>query len=389
MGLPFFPTLPGLTYTSLKTPQFDTEVMSVPSGYEVRIQQSINPVWTWTLVYDFLHDFFWGGYTAVSELRVLMGFFEQMGGKAQSFLFTDPDDNSVGPALSTAPWTANTSVLLGQGILDSANHWQEVTTPGITGSTVPTFNHSGGTTSDGSAVRTDEGLYSSSGFPNTFLAGLSLVTDGVGNWYSPIQRTLDGVFFEDVTDLMPGAPAPPAEPPIVVCANAILQSQGSLPGRYQVLGPGLTTPTRTYMGLYLQWVQAFHFWAASHPLPLNFEILDGAGHIQKVTTAGFSGTIIPTFNDSGGTTADGTGAWTDQGYNPAPVTNVTAEFNFYFRVRFDQESIDFEKFVGTGSASAFPPAGQGGGIYTIGGSESQQGNGTVRLTTARPVPLRS
>ena len=32
MGLPFFPTLPGLTYTSLKTPEFNTQVMSSPNG---------------------------------------------------------------------------------------------------------------------------------------------------------------------------------------------------------------------------------------------------------------------------------------------------------------------------------------------------------------------
>jgi quinol-cytochrome oxidoreductase complex cytochrome b subunit len=101
MSLAVFPTLPGLTYTVVKSANFDTLVMRAPNAYEVRVQQTINPTWDFTLIYDFLHDFFWGSYTAVSELRTLMGFFSQMGGQAQSFPFTDPDDYNVGPALST------------------------------------------------------------------------------------------------------------------------------------------------------------------------------------------------------------------------------------------------------------------------------------------------
>jgi hypothetical protein len=54
-------------------------------------------------------------------------------------------------------------------------------------------------------------------------------------------------------------------------------------------------------------------WAASTAYALGAEILDPAGHIQKVTTAGTSGSSIPTFNDSSGTTTDGSAVWTDQG----------------------------------------------------------------------------
>lgn len=316
MSLPIFPTLPGLTFTVVKTPEFDTLVMTSPNHYEVRIQQMINPIWSWTLIYDFLHDFFWGSFTTVSELRTMMGFFSQVGGKAGSFLFTDPDDYNVGPALV-------------------------------------------------------------SGTPNTPLAQLSLVTDGIGNWYSPIQRTLNGVFYEDVTDLN-GA--------IAVYLNGTLKT---ITTDYTVGGPGLALPTASYMGLYIAWVTGFAPWVAAHSYALNAEILDPAGHIQKATTAGTSGATIPTFNDGGGTTPDGTGTlvWTDQGYNPGPTGPVTAEFNFYFRVRFDTDSQDFEKWANTGSAMAATIAGQGGGIYTIGGSEGQNGSGMLKLTTARPAPL--
>jgi hypothetical protein len=252
MSLAVFPTLPGLTYTVVKSANFDTLVMRAPNAYEVRIQQTINPTWDFTLIYDFLHDFFWGSYTTVSELRTMMGFFSQMGGQAQSFLFTDPDDYNVGPALV-------------------------------------------------------------GGSPNTPLAQLSLVTDGAGNWYSPVQRTLNGVFYEDVTDLNGG---------ITVYANGVLQTGFN----YTLMGPGLALPSASYMGLYLKWL------------------------------------VIPT----------------------GPIT---AQFNFYYRVRFASDQQDFEKWAGTGSAAAATIAGQGGGLWTIGGSEAQNGSGTLKLTTARPVPL--
>lgn len=97
MTLPVYPVLPGLTFTVVKTPKFNTLVQPAPDFYEVRIAQTINPAWSFTLIYDFLHDFPWGSFTTVSELRTLMGFFNWMGGKFRSFLFDDPDDNFVGP----------------------------------------------------------------------------------------------------------------------------------------------------------------------------------------------------------------------------------------------------------------------------------------------------
>lgn len=54
-------------------------------------------------------------------------------------------------------------------------------------------------------------------------------------------------------------------------------------------------------------------WAALSPYVLNQIIIDPAGHVQKVTTAGTSGAAQPTWNASGSTTVDGTVIWTDQG----------------------------------------------------------------------------
>lgn len=54
-----------------------------------------------------------------------------------------------------------------------------------------------------------------------------------------------------------------------------------------------------------------------------------------------------------------------------PSTPVTAQFNYFFRLRFDMDSIDFEKFVNR--------------MWTIGGSESKNGSGQIKLVTARTV----
>jgi hypothetical protein len=253
MSLLVYPTLPGLTFTSVKSPEFNTLDNSAPNAYDVRIAQTINPVWSFTMVYDFLRDFGYGGFATVSELRTLMDFFLAMGGKARSFLFTDPDDNHVGP--------------------------------GVVGGT-----------------------------PNTPLAQLSIVDDGAGNFFSPIQRTLGGLFYEDITDLNETVAA------IKVYDNGVLKI---LTSEYTVEGPGLALPTASYMGLYIAWVAE-------------------------------------------------------------PTGPVTVEFDFYFRVRFESDSQDFEKFAATGSAAA--QIGQGGGWWTIGGSEAQSGSGTVKLTSARPTP---
>jgi hypothetical protein len=59
---------------------------------------------------------------------------------------------------------------------------------------------------------------------------------------------------------------------------------------------------------------ALSTWQASHSFALNSAIVDPAGNLQKVTTAGTSGATQPTFNgSSGGTTSDGGVTWTNAG----------------------------------------------------------------------------
>jgi hypothetical protein len=254
MSLLVYPSLPGLTLPVLKSAGFDTLVSKAPNAYRETLPQTINPEWSWQFIYDFLRDpataFSLTGETVVftvGDMRTLFDFFLFQSGQAGDFLLLDPDDNYVGPAMV-------------------------------------------------------------SGQPNIPLAQLQVVTDGT-NWYSPLQRTFGGLFYEDITDLNTSSTgSTPA-----VYRNGTLASVGWGAGEYQIEGPGLAIPGASFMGMYLNW---------------------GATE---------------------------------------PAAPVTAQFNFYFRAHFESDMQDMEKF-----AKAF---------WTIGGSESQNGKGYVKLAQSRPNPL--
>jgi hypothetical protein len=195
---------------------------------------------------------------------------------------------------------------------------------------------------------------------------MQIVNDGLGTYYTPIQRWMGGQFYEDVTDLNPLSGSG-----LVVKANGVTQTGGGT--NYTFLGPGLAIPGFSFMGMYIKWTNPTTngVWQSGHAYLLNNTILDPAGHIQKVTTAGTSGASQPAWNDTGGTTPDGTGSlvWTDQGYNPGPAGPITASFSFYFRVRFETDSQDFEKFMDN--------------LWTIGGQSTKNGKGMLELMSSR------
>jgi hypothetical protein len=121
MSLPVFPSLPGLTWPVLKSSEFATLTQAAPNFFETRIKQAKNPRWHWGMSFDVLRDS-----TTYTEYRQLQGLVLTLAGQFDDFLYTDPSDHSVGPALI-------------------------------------------------------------SGAPNT-AAQLQVVNDGAGNYYSPVQR---------------------------------------------------------------------------------------------------------------------------------------------------------------------------------------------------------
>lgn len=87
-----FPTLPGLAWSAIKTPMFQTRIQRAASGRELRALDYPYPLWQFALIYDFLRDNPAAGY---DELRTLVGFFMLCQGAFGTFLFHDPSDCQV------------------------------------------------------------------------------------------------------------------------------------------------------------------------------------------------------------------------------------------------------------------------------------------------------
>ncbi|HLN25701.1 MAG TPA: DUF2460 domain-containing protein [Patescibacteria group bacterium] len=107
MSTAIFPTLPGLSWSVGKWPEFSTLVKQAANGAETRIAMWANPRWHFKLKYELLRD------DATNELKTLAGFFMARRGQYDSFLFTDPDDNSVtGQMIGVADGATTTYQLL-------------------------------------------------------------------------------------------------------------------------------------------------------------------------------------------------------------------------------------------------------------------------------------
>jgi len=80
-------------------------------------------------------------------------------------------------------------------------------------------------------------------------------------------------------------------------------------------------------------------WAATTAYALGALYIDAAGHIQKVTVAGTSGSTLPTFSDSGGTVTDGTVTWSDEGLPAQGQYAVGAAGNYAFAAADASEAV--------------------------------------------------
>ncbi|MDD5247815.1 MAG: DUF2460 domain-containing protein [Rhodocyclaceae bacterium] len=84
------PSLPGLAWSVLKTPEWSTSAQRSVSGKELRLPNWSYPIWHFALTYEVLRA------DAVNtELQTLMGFFCARQGSFDTFLFNDPTDNAV------------------------------------------------------------------------------------------------------------------------------------------------------------------------------------------------------------------------------------------------------------------------------------------------------
>lgn len=89
-----FPTLPGLAYSVIKRPIFNTGIFTAQDGTDIRLGYWNYPVWEFDLSFNYLPDYMGAGATS-SDLKALMGFYTACQGQLLPFLFKDPDDNTV------------------------------------------------------------------------------------------------------------------------------------------------------------------------------------------------------------------------------------------------------------------------------------------------------
>lgn len=108
MSTAVFPTLPGLTWSVHKKPQFSTRISKQQAGREVRSADYPMPIWEFDLTYDFLPDPQDANQDLTTNLRQLMGFFLQRQGSYDTFLFQDPTDYIV---VSGLQWTGDAATL--------------------------------------------------------------------------------------------------------------------------------------------------------------------------------------------------------------------------------------------------------------------------------------
>src|SRR5271154_1202862 len=85
-----YPVLSGLTYNSVRAPEFNNGKHRALSGKETRIAYQAYPMMKWTLIYELLRD-----YLTPSEYKALNGLFMALSGDYDTCLYTDPEFNSV------------------------------------------------------------------------------------------------------------------------------------------------------------------------------------------------------------------------------------------------------------------------------------------------------
>jgi hypothetical protein len=182
--------------------------------------------------------------------------------------------------LGSETWLANNPYSLNTAIVDGAGHVQQVITAGTSGPgpNPPSFDDTGGMTSDGTVTWQDRGL--------------------AGNWTASTQYALNAF----------------------IAANSHVQ-QATSAGTSGTAAPSFSTSGVTVSDNAVVWADqgllsgsTVFTWQANNPYSLNGEIVDSANHVELVMTAGTSGPgpTTPTFID-GGTITDNTVTWTDQG----------------------------------------------------------------------------
>jgi hypothetical protein len=162
---PALPSLTGLAWSRHKKPGFSTRVASHVSGREVRLALYVNPLYEFEAVYNGLTSAS-SPTTAqaglgASSLQSLMGFFLQMQGQYNTFLYTDPDDSTIssgaigtgngstqtftitralGGFTEPCSWVTNVANVYLNGVSQASNTWALIAPNTIAFAVAPSFS---------------------------------------------------------------------------------------------------------------------------------------------------------------------------------------------------------------------------------------------------------
>lgn len=90
MSTAVLPALAGLAFPVTKTPEWSTRIQAAISGKETRLGLWSYPLWHYEVAYDMLRSD-----NVNLELQALLNFYNARQGPNDTWLFNDPDDNTV------------------------------------------------------------------------------------------------------------------------------------------------------------------------------------------------------------------------------------------------------------------------------------------------------
>ncbi len=304
MSTQIFPSLPGLGWSVKRTPQWKTRVQESISGKETRIADWSFPRWQWELTFEFLRQAganqqaqSFAGQT-YSEFQLLAGFFNARQGMFDSFLYQDADDNAV---------------------------------------TGQQFGTGDGTTTVFQLARAFGGfvepILAPNSIANLYLAGAPIPSGGLLPPAAPALSQGTGgslaaaTYFAKITYVTASGETPPSpETSLAIAASNVLQ----------VASPAAETGAigyNVYAGTS----------AGGETLQNTSPIAIGVPWAEP-TSGLVAGATPPLTNNTGWSLNAANGQITFSGA-PLAGTAISADFSYFFRCRFVEDTMDFEKFM--------------------------------------------
>lgn len=153
-GVNTLPSLPSLTFPVQRTMKFATDLQRSVSGKTTRMALRRWPRVSWQQTYTLLRD---DASVTLSELKLLLGFFNSLRGQLGSFLYTDPLFNTVnGAALGTGDGTTRAFQLLATYQANSSSPGTPEIIQNLNG--IPVIKDNGSTVSTSAYTVSNDGI---------------------------------------------------------------------------------------------------------------------------------------------------------------------------------------------------------------------------------------